>query len=104
MTLLPPPLRAVCSTTNVSRLGNGTLPSTCLLSTNQRIGIYGGATATAILINFARTISCYFLFVNASRVLHNRMFAAVLRTPMLFFDTNPIGKQVPVCLFVLVCL
>ena len=86
-------LRADCSTTNVTLLGNGTLRSSCLLSTNQRIGIYAGTTAAAILINFARTIAFYFLCVNASRVLHNRMFAAILRAPILFFDTNPIGEQ-----------
>jgi len=92
VTLLPL-LRADCSTTNVTLLGNGTLRSSCLLFTNQRIGIYAGTTAAAILINFARTITFYFLCVNASRVLHNRMFAAILRAPILFFDTNPIGEQ-----------
>ena len=84
--------RADCSTTNVSRLENMTRRSTCDLSRNQRIGIYAGTTAAAILINFARTIAFYFVCVNASRVLHNRMFAAVLRAPVLFFDTNPIGE------------
>ena len=90
--------RADCSTTNVSHLENVTRRSTCDLSRNQRIGIYAGTTAAAILINFARTIAFYFICVNASRVLHNRMFAAVLRAPVLFFDTNPIGEQVSVFL------
>ena len=88
-----PLLRADCSTTNVTLLGNGTLRSSCFLSTNQRIGIYAGTTAAAIFLNFARSITFYFLCVNASRVLHNRMFAAILRAPVLFFDTNPIGEQ-----------
>ena len=86
-------LRADCSTTNVTLLGNGTLRSSCLLSTNQRIGIYAGTTAAAILLSFARAITFYFVCVNASRVLHNRMFVAILRAPVLFFDTNPIGEQ-----------
>ena len=30
--------------------------------------------------------------MNASRSLHNRMFAAILRAPMRFFDTNPSGR------------
>jgi len=88
-----PLLRADCSTTNVTLLGNGTLRSSCLLSTNQRIGIYAGTTAAAILLSFARAITFYFVCVNASRVLHNRMFAAILRAPVLFFDTNPTGEQ-----------
>ena len=103
--LLPslPSYRADCSTTNISRLENVTLRSTCYLSTNQRIGIYTGTTAAAILVNFARTITFYFVCVNASRVLHNRMFAAVLRAPVLFFDTNPIGEQVSVFLSLALC-
>ena len=99
--------RADCPTTNVSRLENVTLRSSCYLTTNQRIGIYAGTTAAAILINFARTIAFYFVCVNASRVLHNRMFAAILRAPVLFFDTNPIGEQLYVYLlfsFSVVCL
>lgn len=69
------------------------LSSRCELSDDTRIGIYGGMTAFAIIINFARTIMFYFVCVNASRVLHNRMFASVLRAPIYFFDTNPIGKH-----------
>lgn len=30
--------------------------------------------------------------MNASRTLHKRMFAAILRAPMRFFDTNPSGR------------
>ena len=36
------------------------------------------------------------LVVNASRNLHNQMFASVSRAPVLFFDTNPIGKKLQV--------
>ena len=32
------------------------------------------------------------LVLRSSQVLHNKMFKAVLRAPVLFFDTNPIGK------------
>ena len=86
--------RTQCSTLNQSALSldNNTLQGTCKLSTNQRLVIYAGATGLAIITNFARTIMFYFLCVNASRVLHNRMFASVLRAPILFFDTNPIGE------------
>ncbi|CAF0816466.1 unnamed protein product [Didymodactylos carnosus] len=30
----------------------------------------------------------------AARTLHNRMFQAILRCPVLFFDTNPIGRVI----------
>ena len=40
----------------------------------------------------AWAILFYFICVNASRVLHNWMFASVLRALVRFFDTNPIGS------------
>lgn len=38
-----------------------------------------------------RTILFFILLINAARVVHNRMFAKVLRAPVRFFDTNAIG-------------
>ena len=32
--------------------------------------------------------------VEASRLFHNRMLKCILRSPMLFFDTTPIGRIV----------
>ena len=34
----------------------------------------------------------YVICLNASRNLHNKMFKAILRAPILFFDTNPVGE------------
>lgn len=31
--------------------------------------------------------------INGSRVLHNQMFNTVVKTPVLFFDYNPIGMS-----------
>ena len=45
-----------------------------------------------IVVNLTRTVTFFFVCVNASRILHNRMFACILRAPILFFDTNPIGR------------
>ena len=33
----------------------------------------------------------FYIALRASRQLHNRMLAAVLRSPLRFFDTNPLG-------------
>ena len=65
--------------------------SICYLRTNVRIYIYTEITIFAIVMNFVRAFGIYYVCVNASRVLHNRMFKAVLRAPMLFFETSPIG-------------
>lgn len=78
--------RASC---NVNSLNT----STCSLDTNARIGIYCGVTFFAVAMSFIRTLAFYYVCVNASRVLHNRMFRVLLRVPVLFFDTNPIGKK-----------
>lgn len=65
--------------------------STCSFDNDQRRGIYGGLIVALIVFNLLRAIVCYAICVTASRVLHNKMFASVLRAPVFFFDTNPIG-------------
>lgn len=62
------------------------------LSTHQRIRIYSIIVAGATLIVTLRAALSYQICLSASRNLHNKMFKAVLRAPILFFDTNPIGK------------
>ena len=66
--------------------------STCSLTDNQRIGIYGGLLGSLTILSVLRAILFFILMLNASRVVHNRMFARVLRAPILFFDTNPVGE------------
>ena len=39
-----------------------------------------------------RSFLFYALSLRAARTLHNRMFSSVIRGPVLFFDTNPIGR------------
>ena len=47
-------------------------------------------TMTACALIVAATIS---LFLNtAGRRLYNQMFDVVLRAPMYFYETNPVGK------------
>ena len=67
------------------------------LSTHQRIGIYGGIVTFAIFVVIMRAVMCYLLILAASRNLHNKMLTAVLRAPVLFFDTNPVGEYVRTC-------
>ena len=65
---------------------------TCELNTIGRISTYFGLTLMVIVLSFIRYTLLFVLLLRASRVLHNRMFKAVLRVPVHFFDTNPIGK------------
>ena len=46
-----------------------------------------------ILFCFIRTYHFFIILVNAATVLHNRMFEALIRAPMQFFDTNSIGEN-----------
>ena len=64
----------------------------CSLTDNQRIGIYGGFIGSLALFAGLRSTLFFFLMLNSARIVHNKMFARVLRAPILFFDTNPIGK------------
>ena len=57
------------------------------------MGIYAAITVASIILNFIRSALFYLVCVNASRVLHNRMFGAIIRAPVRFFDTNPSGES-----------
>ena len=54
--------------------------------------IYGGLVIGAFLLTIARAVLCLNAFINSSKNLHNSMLAAVLKAPVLFFDTNPAGR------------
>uniref|UniRef100_A0A670YU83 Multidrug resistance-associated protein 4 n=1 Tax=Pseudonaja textilis TaxID=8673 RepID=A0A670YU83_PSETE len=49
-------------------------------------------TVATILFSILRSLLMFHILVNAARTLHNKMFQSVLRTPVLFFDRNPIGR------------
>ncbi|XP_077399671.1 ATP-binding cassette sub-family C member 4-like isoform X2 [Vanacampus margaritifer] len=56
------------------------------------LGIYSGLTAAAVILGYARSLVIFHGLVRSTQTLHNRMFNAVLRTPVRFFDVNPIGR------------
>ena len=53
--------------------------------------VYSGLVSSAIVLSITRAVLFYYLCVNAARNLHNKMFGAVLRAPVRFFDRNPVG-------------
>jgi len=55
--------------------------------------IYSGLVGTASILSVTRSVLFFYVCVNAAKILHNRMFGAVLRAPIRFFDTSPIGKE-----------
>ena len=62
------------------------------LSRDNYISIYGGLVGATTLLSLLRTFLFFHVTVNSSKRLHDRMFRAVLRAPIYFFDTNPVGK------------
>ncbi|KAM9830036.1 ATP-binding cassette sub-family C member 4 isoform 1-T1 [Syngnathus typhle] len=56
------------------------------------LGIYGGLTAATIIFGFVRTLLMFNVLVRSTQALHDKMFSAILRTPVRFFDINPIGR------------
>lgn len=69
----------------------------CVLPQDQRLTVYGVLVFSTVLLHFLRGLLFYMICINASRVLHNRMFSNILHVPVFFFDTNPSGKYC--CLF-----
>ena len=53
--------------------------------------IFSGLVGTASILSVTRSVLFFYVCVNAAKILHNRMFGAVLRAPIRFFDINPIG-------------
>uniref|UniRef100_A0A4W6FYM0 Multidrug resistance-associated protein 4 n=1 Tax=Lates calcarifer TaxID=8187 RepID=A0A4W6FYM0_LATCA len=51
-----------------------------------------GLTATSVVFGFLRSLLFFNILVSSAQTLHNSMFNAILRTPVHFFDINPIGR------------
>uniref|UniRef100_A0A673LV24 Multidrug resistance-associated protein 4-like n=1 Tax=Sinocyclocheilus rhinocerous TaxID=307959 RepID=A0A673LV24_9TELE len=47
---------------------------------------------TTIIFGFMRSLFMFNALVSSAETLHNRMFNSILRTPVRFFDINPIGR------------
>ena len=48
--------------------------------------------AAALILSIMRAGAFFNAVINSSNHLHNSMLSAVLKAPILFFDTNPIGR------------
>jgi ABC-type bacteriocin/lantibiotic exporter with double-glycine peptidase domain len=62
------------------------------LSTGQYIGIYAGLGGTVVLLMFVFSTYMTTCGTNASRTMLQRAMTRVLRAPMSFFDTTPLGR------------
>merc|ERR1712020_14362 len=61
-------------------------------------GTFGVIQATAVVI---LTLSLLFTTLSASKIMHNQMLLQVLRSPLSFFETTPIGRKLSNRIFIL---
>lgn len=56
------------------------------------LGVYAALGLGASLVFLANGLILYsFCVIRSAKVMHDRMFHAVMRSPMLFFETTPLG-------------
>ncbi|KAK3702953.1 hypothetical protein QZH41_002858 [Actinostola sp. cb2023] len=56
------------------------------------LGIYGGLVGGSFIVAAISTILMFAALLRSSEKLHDKMTLAVLKSPVLFFDTNPVGR------------
>ncbi|XP_027391361.1 multidrug resistance-associated protein 4-like isoform X2 [Bos indicus x Bos taurus] len=59
---------------------------------NWYLGVYSGLTVSTVLFGITKSLLIFYILVNSSLTLHNRMLETILRAPVLFFHRNPIGR------------
>ncbi|XP_068230341.1 ATP-binding cassette sub-family C member 4-like isoform X1 [Palaemon carinicauda] len=62
------------------------------LDTMTNVYVYSGMIAGLFFLSLGRTILFFVMCMTSSRTLHNRMFKSVIRVPIKFFDTHPVGQ------------
>uniref|UniRef100_A0AAA9TPH6 Uncharacterized protein n=1 Tax=Bos taurus TaxID=9913 RepID=A0AAA9TPH6_BOVIN len=63
-----------------------------MLDLNWYLGAYSGLTFSTILFGITRSLLIFYVLVNSSQTLHNKMLWSILRAPVLFFYRNPKGR------------
>ncbi|XP_046853156.1 ATP-binding cassette sub-family C member 4-like isoform X2 [Xenia sp. Carnegie-2017] len=58
----------------------------------ENISVYVSLVAASIMMSVGRALVMFYILINASQHLHNKMFAAILCAPIYFFDSNPVGR------------
>ena len=48
---------------------------------------------STVLFGITRSLLIFYIFVNSSQTLHNKILESILRAPVSFFNSNPIGKS-----------
>ncbi|XP_076435453.1 ATP-binding cassette sub-family C member 4-like isoform X2 [Babylonia areolata] len=68
---------------------NVTIPD---VDSHVNISIFTGIIVAVFVFGMVRALLFFKVAVDASQTMHNAMFSRVLRCPIGFFDTNPVGR------------
>ncbi|CAG5134059.1 unnamed protein product, partial [Candidula unifasciata] len=74
---------------NITTTSNITVP---WVDSYFNIYIFTGIILAVFVFGLARALLFFRIAVDASQELHRRMFVRILRAPVSFFDTNPVGR------------
>ncbi|XP_028401691.1 multidrug resistance-associated protein 4-like [Dendronephthya gigantea] len=58
----------------------------------KNITVYVATVISVFIVSFLRAAFWFQILSSASRHLHDKMFDAILKAPIYFFDTNPVGR------------
>lgn len=76
--------------------GNGSLPETDLTDAEDNVSfyltVYGSLAGANSLFTLMRAFFFAYGGICAAQVLHRQLLASVLKAPVAFFDTTPIGR------------
>lgn len=81
---------------NITDINNSSISSNITIpyvDSHFNIYVFTGIILAVFLFGLARALLFFKIAVDASQKLHNMMFTRILRSPISFFDTNPVGKN-----------
>ena len=61
---------------------------------DNNLYMYLGWIGFTCILVFTSVSFFYYVIVNASKNLHNRMLSGILKAPMYFFDTTQSGRKI----------
>lgn len=89
-------------TENYKPNANGTIPKASIHTERDNLLIYTGLMLALFTFYLGRVLLSFFMCLNCSIELHNRIFRSVVRAHMSFFETNPIGEKFQQTTFIII--
>lgn len=73
-----------------AKMINATL--TLPLTSEEYLYVYSALIIGLVALSLIRSVVFRLMLTRSSFALHSKMFRAIIQTPVLFFDRNPVGK------------